>query len=158
MSEQDDLLDQAFDSEGDEEGYDLSDVQEQSFSALPAGDYVGEVIEVKYATVKGGKNKGAPKFAIRFAIEGSKKPIFAHWVLTGDSAGWTKGKLKALGVDVTEKVTPSKVMNKVAVLTLSVRADKPSENEIESINSDEARIDAVRSESGAVEADDFRTW
>lgn len=147
MSEQDDLLEQAFNGEDDEEGYDLSDVEEQSFEALPAGDYVATVIEVKLEHIKNGDNKGQPKYAIRFQLDGTNKPIFAHWGLTGKSAGWTKGKLKALGVDVTQKVTPSKIMDRVAVLTLSVRKDKATDNEIESINSDPAAVAALREET-----------
>lgn len=161
-TEQERLLQEALEAQaggsGDEEGYDLSDVEEQSFEALPAGWYVATPIECKLERVKNGDNKGAPKFVIRWKIEGTNKPVFTHLILTGKSAGWTKGKLKAMGVDVTATVTPSAVTSLDAVaIEVAVSKNRSTDNDINAFSADPAKIAEVRAERGdGVDASDLK--
>lgn len=105
------------------EAVDLSDVQELHAGVLEAGRYDCEVIDVKIDTVKGGKNKGHKKFVLRFKPfkPESNKALFVHAPFTGPSAGYTKAKLNALGVDTSQKIVPHTILGSRATLVVSVR-------------------------------------
>lgn len=137
QTEQEALLAAA--DEGSDELIDLSGIEATRFTALPAGRYLAEVVEVERGTVKSGDNKGAPKLTIRFKVEEDlegepiNKVLFDHRTLTGKGAGVTKARLEDLGVDVTQPISPSSIVGTKAYLTVSVRKDRDTDNNIDKV-------------------------
>jgi hypothetical protein len=125
--------------EGSEDLIDLSGVEEVRFTALPAGKYLAEVVECERATVKNGDNKGAPKLVIRWAVsedadgEAVSKTLFDHRTLTGKGAGVTKARLEDMGVDTSQPIKPSEIVGIQAYLTVSVRKDRDTDNNIDKV-------------------------
>lgn len=112
------------------------------FEAVPAGDYVAEIIEV--SPTKAGekaKNPGAPlaKFVFKVTEDGPAKnrQFFVYANLTGAGAGRTKELLRAIGVAVEgEKITfrlSQAVGQTVVLVVLNHGEDAEYPNEVKKV-------------------------
>lgn len=152
QTEQEALLAAA--DEGGEELIDLSGVEAVRYSALDPGKYLAEVVSCTRDKVKQGDNKGAPKLVIRYNViedeEGNplKKPLFDHRLLTGKSAGMTRARLDDLGVDTSVPIDVDDIVGRKVWLVVSIRKDRPSDNNIDSSEPFEAEasedVDALK--------------
>lgn len=132
MSELDELMEGADEAE---EAFDLSDIDAQTLGALSAGRYAVEVVSCKRGVVKSGDGAGNPKLEIRFKSfdPASNKPIFWHRPLKGKGANITRGALDTLGIDTSQPVKPHTLVGRKAYVTLSIRKDRPTDNNIDMI-------------------------
>ena len=124
--EQDDILAAANDAA--EEAFDLSDIDPISPGAWKAGRYLCRCVECKLEHPKDKE----PKLVLRFKGINPKqgRPLFKHGNLKGKGVQFTAGLLAALGVDLKHNIRPSDVVDKLVYLTVTVREDRPTENNI----------------------------